>query len=299
MRVSVGIPFHNAERTLADAIRSVFAQSMDDWELILLDDGSTDGSLDIARSVDDPRVRVISDGENLGLQSRLNQMANLARSRYLARMDADDIMHPDRLETQARCLDEQPELDVVGCGVYTIDGERRPTGVRALHPLDTRPRSVPRHGLMIHPSVMGRTEWFRRNPYNESFRRAEDYELWCRTCATSRFAKVSRPLLYYREDYRDPESYARYYASDAVYCRKCLKLHGPRIVGWPETVYLILRTYAKASVYRAATRLGAQSALFAKRNRPMDDREIAEAVEGLGIVMNTPVPGLAEVGVGR
>lgn len=283
---------------MPDAVRSVFAQSTPDWELILLDDGSTDRSLEIAKSVTDQRVRVISDGANRGLQSRLNQMANLARADYLARMDADDIMHPDRLDVQARRLDEQPELDVVGSGVYIIDKNHRPTGARSLDRLDSRPRSVLRHGLMIHPSVMGRTQWFRRNPYNESFRKAEDYELWCRTCATSTFEKVSRPLLYYREDHRNPESYLRYYAGDARYCRSCLKMHGPRIIGRPETAYLILKTYAKVGVYLAATKMGAQSALFAGRNRPLDAREIAEAMEGLNAVMRTPAPGLAEVGVG-
>src|SRR5438309_10301144 len=89
--VSIGIPFLNARRFLADAVRSVFAQTCDDWELLLVDDGSTDGSLDVVRSIDDPRVRVISDGTNRGLCARLNQIASLARGKYLARMDADDL----------------------------------------------------------------------------------------------------------------------------------------------------------------------------------------------------------------
>ncbi|MEN6400626.1 MAG: glycosyltransferase, partial [Armatimonadia bacterium] len=63
--VTVGLPFYNNESTLLDAVRSIFAQTFQDWELVLLDDGSTDGSLEIARSIDDPRVRVIADGQNL------------------------------------------------------------------------------------------------------------------------------------------------------------------------------------------------------------------------------------------
>src|SRR5512136_1054483 len=79
-RVTVGIPFYNAGQTLADAVRSVFAQTLTDWELILLDDGSTDRGLEFARSIDDPRVRVVSDGRNLRLAARLNQIAEFARA---------------------------------------------------------------------------------------------------------------------------------------------------------------------------------------------------------------------------
>ena len=79
MRITIRILFHNCEQTLADAIRSVFAQTFHNWALILVDDGSIDGSLEIARKVSDSRVCVISDGVNKGLPSRLNQIARLAR----------------------------------------------------------------------------------------------------------------------------------------------------------------------------------------------------------------------------
>src|SRR4030066_138114 len=95
--VTVGIPFFNNQDTLPDAIRSIFAQSFQDWELLLLDDGSTDGSLQIAQSIDDPRVRVISDGCNRKLPARLNQIIDLARGQYIARMDADDLCGITRL----------------------------------------------------------------------------------------------------------------------------------------------------------------------------------------------------------
>ena len=91
MAITIGIPFYNAEAYLADAIRSVFAQTYEDWELILIDDGSTDNSLAIARSVDDPRVRVYSDGKNKKLASRLNELTQLATYEFIARMDADDV----------------------------------------------------------------------------------------------------------------------------------------------------------------------------------------------------------------
>src|SRR3954468_15780628 len=104
-RVTIGLPFVNSGETLPNAIRSVFAQTYDDWELILCDDGSTDISLEIARSVRDARVRVLSDGKNVGLPCRLNQIAAVARGEMLARMDADDLMHPNRIAAQVALLD--------------------------------------------------------------------------------------------------------------------------------------------------------------------------------------------------
>jgi len=82
--VTIGLPFYNAEKYLTDAIRAVFAQTHQHWELILIDDGSTDGSLKIAKSVQDPRVRVYSDGKNKKLAARLNEITKLAKYEYIA-----------------------------------------------------------------------------------------------------------------------------------------------------------------------------------------------------------------------
>ena len=83
---------------MSDAICSVLNQSYIDWELLLLDDGSTDESLNIAKSFTDGRIKIISDGMNRGLIYRLNESINMARGKFYARMDADDIMHPDRIK---------------------------------------------------------------------------------------------------------------------------------------------------------------------------------------------------------
>src|SRR5690349_10645893 len=108
--VTVGIPFFNNASSLSDALRSIFAQTFTDWELILADDGSTDESLSIARSVRDPRVMVMSDGGNRGLVFRLNQITSAARGKYIARMDADDLSHPARLQRQVSLLERDPVL---------------------------------------------------------------------------------------------------------------------------------------------------------------------------------------------
>ena len=293
MRVSVGIPFLNSESTIADAIRSVFAQTFQDWELILIDDGSSDRSLEIAMSIDDPRVRVISDGRNCGLQRRLNEIAYLSRGEYAARMDADDIMHPERLARQVDYLDANPFVDLVGTAIYTIDASNNPMSIRHTEPPDTRPGAILERGLMCHPTSMARTEWYRRNLYDETFVGAEDHELYCRTAPTSNFARLSEPLFYYRETHKDPKSYLRSYLLHAQFLRKCYKLYGPDYVGWWSTLRLISQSLFKSGVYSFATFVGAQDVVMKHRNgRPLSDYEMQKALDGLNRVAATQVPGL-------
>ena len=98
------------------ALKSVFSQTFTDWELILVDDGSSDDSLALARSLKDPRVRVYSDGLTKRLNARLNELVSLARAPYFFRMDADDIMHPERLERQYAELVRSDSNTVIGTG---------------------------------------------------------------------------------------------------------------------------------------------------------------------------------------
>ncbi len=289
-RITVGIPFYNAEKTLEAAIRSVFAQSCAAWELILVDDGSTDGSLRIARSVDDPRVRVVSDGRNRGLVDRLNQITSLIGTEYAARMDADDLMHPERLARQVAYLDGSPETDLVGSPVYTIDWFGRVTGVRGLGPVHLTLPAAVRYGYVVHPTISGRTEWFRRNPYDPEFVRAEDHELWCRTCASSRFGKIEDALLFYRE--AAPVNVAAYVKSARTE-RKILRRYGPPALGRRLTARLVAETYLKSAAYRVLSPLGLQPVLIRARGRvplPQTERTaLQRIVEG---VLNTAVPGL-------
>ncbi len=180
MQVSIGIPFYNNEETLADAIRSVFAQTYQDWELILVDDGSTDRSLDIARSVDDERVRVISDGQNKKLSARLNQIAQEANGKYLARMDADDLMHPERIERQLSRLCENNETACVSTPMLAIDTDNRLLGNFTCNDDQeiVTAENVFNNRTPAHATLLAYTTWFRNNPYG-NFRRAQDHAFWC------------------------------------------------------------------------------------------------------------------------
>lgn len=202
--ISVGISFYNAKDYLLDAVRSVFAQTHQDWELILLNDGSKDGSLEIARSIDDARVRVYSDTRNKGLAARLNELAHLARYEFLARMDADDLMSRHRLERQLRLLMSDSRADLVATGLYSLRADGEPVGVRGV-PNDHQIvpyRLLTGNSGILHASVLGRRQWFLRNPYDESLPRSQDMNLWVRAFAKGdlqvRF--IPAPLYFYRED---------------------------------------------------------------------------------------------------
>lgn len=197
-KITIGIAFYNAERFLSDAIRSVLNQTYENIELILLDDGSTDGSLSIARSFDDNRIRLVKDGVNKGLGARLNEMADMAEGEFFARMDADDIMHYNRLEKQMTYLEEHPDVDVVGSHAYNIAADNTVTGeiCYAMNP-DSKEHVIA-HRCFIHPTIMSHTKWFRDNKYDADAIRMEDYDLWMRTIETNRFANIPEHLLYYR-----------------------------------------------------------------------------------------------------
>lgn len=196
--VTIAIPFYNAEQFLWQAIDSVIHQTYEEWRLLLVDDGSTDTSLSIAEEYaeQDSRITVFSDGKNKNLGYRLNQIASLVNTEYLARMDADDIMHPRRIAEQIKILQNNCKVDVLGTNAYAIDENNKISGIRF--------KGIEDKNLMIvdgfiHPTIMAKTEWFKENPYDEQALRVEDMELWYRTNKKFNFRVINEPLFYYRE----------------------------------------------------------------------------------------------------
>lgn len=202
--VSIGIPFYNAENTLLDAVRSVFAQTHQNWELILIDDGSSDRSLELAKSINDPRVQVYSDGQNKKLAARLNEIIDLASFDFIARMDADDLMARDRIEKELRVLVSDPVCDLVSTGVVSLTDDNQPVAVRSVHPCHVvTPRSLLRshHGI-VHASIIARKDWYHRNRYREDLPCSQDKSLWVSAYSRSDLSIkfLPEPLYYYRED---------------------------------------------------------------------------------------------------
>ncbi len=198
--VSIVLPVYNAGTLLPLALGSVFRQSFQEWELILIDDGSTDACM-AGFGVPDPRVRVVQDGRNEGLAARLNQGIDLARGRYLARMDQDDIAYPERLKLQANFLESNPDIDLVASRTLLFRGDGSIVGLSPLRRTHREICAAPWRGFFLpHPTWMGRIEWFRRHRYRiPEYVRAEDQELLLRSYRTSRFACLPEVLLGYRQ----------------------------------------------------------------------------------------------------
>jgi glycosyltransferase involved in cell wall biosynthesis len=158
-KVTVGISFKNPGGYFELAVKSVFAQTFTEWELILIDDGSNDNSLEFAKNINDRRVRVYSDGESKGLNIRLNQMVQLATTPYFFRMDADDIMHHQRLEKQYQVLSQYDDSQavVIGSAAYSIDDTSSVVGLRHAK-LSQHTNFNARHSF-IHPTVAAKTAW--------------------------------------------------------------------------------------------------------------------------------------------
>ena len=199
--VSIAMPVRNCERTLKLAVGSILAQTYPSWELLLIDDGSSDGTAEIARSFQDSRIIVYSDGMARGLVARLNQAIALSRAKYFARMDGDDVAYPERLERQLAYLESHPDVDLIGAAILVFGQDGTPLGKRVVRPDHEAICSTPASGFgLAHPTYVGRLEWFRRHGYREQALRCEDQDLLLRTYRCSRFANVPEILLGYREE---------------------------------------------------------------------------------------------------
>ncbi len=195
--VSIAIPCYNAEKYLQMAIQSVLNQSYNNWELLIIDDGSTDKTLEIAKGFTDKRITVVCDGKNKGLPMRLNESVSWSKGKYYARMDADDIMHYNRIKLQVDYLEKHPDIDVLGTSIYTIDSENKLCGVLLYNESNSIRDGI--FPVLSHPTIMGKLEWFKLNQYDVTMKRAQDKELWLRSRTYSKFFNLSIPLLYYRE----------------------------------------------------------------------------------------------------
>jgi len=287
--VTVGLPMYNPGRFLDLAVRSVFAQTYDNWELIILDDGSTDGSLELARRIRDPRVNVFSDGKNRGLPYRLNQILDLASGQFIARMDADDLMHPERIESQVKHLLTHPEVDAVTTGAILIDRENRPVALRK----GQKPSllEVFRRGGYLHASLMARADWYRGHRYSEAYPRAEDREFFIRAHVSSRIDVLEKALYFYRwyGNVR-PEAFLQGYASE----RRIMWRYGPRHVGWGATIFLLAMSSLKSVAVSVGSYLKIPGVLEARGFAALTPDLQGEVQRALERIEATPVPGWNE-----
>jgi glycosyltransferase involved in cell wall biosynthesis len=180
--ISVIMPVHNGVPFVAEAVRSILEQSFGDFECVIIDDASTDESPEIVASFADPRVVLLRNERQLGITGTLNRGIAAARGRLLARMDADDVAHPDRFARQQEFLLALAGPGVVGSNVILIDrngvetgSERHPASAGDIH------RTILVHNPFAHGAVMlTRSLLDLHGVYDPAFLHNEDYDLWLR-----------------------------------------------------------------------------------------------------------------------
>lgn len=175
--ISVCIPCYNAAIHIKDCIDSILSQSMQDFELLIVDDGSTDDSIQIIESYNDSRIRLIKKAHDF-IES-LNLLLHEARGKYFARMDCDDLMLPGRLLTQFNYLEENPDVDILGGGMEFF-GIQQGIYLPSVYGRRLRLEDFKDRNILAHPTVMCRLKSLRENilHYRKEYIYAEDYKLW-------------------------------------------------------------------------------------------------------------------------
>lgn len=233
-QVSVVLPVYNAESTILRAIRSILAQSLTDLELLVVDDGSTDGTREIAASVQDARLRIVSLSHG-GVATAANVGTQSAQSDIIARMDADDVAHPLRLASQLSFLNSK-NLDAVGCRIRILnsDGSRTTTLQRYERWINEETLSTDQiHALrfvelpLVNPTILARRKYFELQFRNDH--RPEDYDLLLRAAgAGMQFGKVDEVLFdWYDGKTRLTRRDSRYSAEAFMDCRRLRLREGP------------------------------------------------------------------------
>jgi glycosyltransferase involved in cell wall biosynthesis len=217
MKVSVILPVYNAKDYLKIACDSLFQSIFQDFEVIAIDDGSTDGSLEILHAIskNEPRLKILTQAHQ-GIVQALNYGISESKGTYIARMDADDISHPDRLEKQIAYLEGHPDAIAVGSWVRFIDDKNRPFFI---YQTPIKNESIVaalwqgNGGAMVHPSVL-----FRKSAmdavgrYREAYRSLEDLDLYLRMIGKGSYYNLPEVLLDYRQHFQSVNYSSRHEA---------------------------------------------------------------------------------------
>ena len=201
--VSVILPAYNCEKYIGKAIQSVLQQTLTDFELIIINDGSTDKTETTILQFNDPRITYLQNAENKGLIYTLNRAIELAKGNYIARMDSDDICLQERLSKQKDYLDKHPETTMVATTISFIDANGNDKGIWPLDRKMITPalirNEMPFENCIAHPTIMIRADILKKLKYNPRQVNIEDYDLWLRILNRGYvIGKINEPLLWYR-----------------------------------------------------------------------------------------------------
>lgn len=199
-KISVVMAVYNGMPYLKAAVKSILGQTYGDFEFIIVDDASTDGSLKYLASLKDRRIKLLKNKKNMGLAKSLNIALRQAYGDFIARMDADDVSLPERFEKQIKFLEKNPEIDLCGTWAYLIDSKGNKIGEKK-YPVEPEKvkKALTWYTAVIHPTYMGTARFFKElGGYRDNFDFAEDYDLLSRAKNRFKIANIGQKLLLFR-----------------------------------------------------------------------------------------------------
>ncbi len=195
-KVSVLLSVYNGIPYIEEAIDSILSQDFNDFELLIIDDASKDNTACTIKMYSDKRIRFFENADNIGLTNNLNYLACQAKAPLLARQDADDISHPNRLGLQYELMSQQPDLSLLGTNVQVINAKGDVYEEWFLPDDDMTIRErLQSSNIFCHGSTMFRKHAFEKaGAYRQAFRYSQDYDLWLRLAKIGRLAMIPKPL---------------------------------------------------------------------------------------------------------
>lgn len=233
--VSVIMSVYNSEKYLKESIESILNQTYKDIEFIIINDGSEDNSLKIINSYNDKRIKIVNNYRNIGLISSLNKGIDIAKGKYIARMDSDDISAPNRLDIQVRYLERHEEISMVSSGVIMFSN--RFPFIKKIISVEKSNEELKCELIfknrIFHPTVMFRKSVIISNnyKYNKSFEMCEDFGLWQLLSFHNKISVINDCLLKYRMESNSITSNSRKYIGEFYDYMKNVYNQGLNLIG--------------------------------------------------------------------
>src|SRR6185436_14540438 len=228
-QVSVLMSVYNGEKYLKEAMESILNQSFSDFEFLIFNDCSTDTSREIILSFNDPRIVFMDNENNIGLTKSLNKGISLAKGKYIARMDADDVSHARRLSEQVNYMEKNSDVAVCGSWVQFLNESE-------IVELPTEKNEIKVrlfcNSCLAHPSVMIRKSFLEKYAltYNEQLKYAQDYELWVKCSHYGTIENIPKPLLFYRRHAEQVSTHRKSQQENSADAARLLQLQFLEIV---------------------------------------------------------------------
>lgn len=269
--VTVITPCFDDGATISTALASLMAQTVGDWECVIVDDGSVDSVSSVLEAFDEPRFRLISLSQNQGRAVARQQALNAARGEYICMLDADDWYYPRKLEWQLEVMEERQDLVAVGSGAAVIGDSGELMGIRASSPDRLELRVGQHHRLprIFCPSVMIRRDRALAYSFDPRLERSEDRDYMMRVLAGQRYAILPEVLYAYRETFSEKsmrEAMCGFHNQRRIFCKRFVK--APVVMARQYVLSLV-----KSGIYGAARLAGRGEWLFTRRNRAATTEE--------------------------